>query len=409
MRALALQSGTSVDGIDIAIVDIDPLDDSANPMVSMTPISTTVREWPAELRSSVLDAAHGAALTVGTVCRLDTLLGQEFASAAQEAIRAGESPVDLVVSPGQTVFHWGEGGHARGTLQLGDPAWIAEATGSPVLSDLRSTDIAAGGEGAPLMAVFDRAWLGRMAEDSGRSIATLNLGGIANLTFLAPDGGVTAWDTGPGNGLIDAFVSRETGGALSRDEDGRLARRGAVDADLLAELLRHPYFSVAQPKSTGRETFDLTVVDAALAATGGKARSLETVVATLTALTARTVADALATTVGRMPERVLASGGGVHNPALMGALADELSARGARIESSSVLGVDPDAKESLLFALIGFLSWNGIPCRLPATPPGRERVLGSVTPPRAPAVSRTLSGIRGLVVRDAASTNGGGR
>ena len=409
MRILSLQSGTSADGIDVAIVDIDididvdntaVDDDSRWPWLTMRPLLTRTVAWTVELRKRVLDLADGGRVDAEALCRLDTLIGQEFGAASLAAMRELGTPVDLVVSHGQTVFHWVDDGHARGTLQLGEASWIAEATAAPVLCNLRAADIAAGGEGAPLMGVFDRAWLGSSAADTGRPEATVNLGGIANLSVVGSDGTVMAWDTGPGNVLIDAVVARGTSGAASFDADGRLAAAGKVDDRLLAVLLDHPYLRRVAPKSTGRETFGLPFVDSALdVVKGGPPLALEDLVATLTRLTARSVGAALRAGGAELPARLIASGGGVRNPSLMSELGAELAADGIALVSSAECGIDPDFKESLMFALLGFLSWYGGPCDLPATAPGRARLAGQLAyGPGSVRMPTPLDGIRGLRV-----------
>ncbi|MDN4613710.1 anhydro-N-acetylmuramic acid kinase [Leifsonia sp. F6_8S_P_1B] len=410
MRIVSLQSGTSVDGIDVAVVDVAPVDapgaSAERPTLSLRPLLARTVAWPAALRAELLAAVAGEPMTPESFCRLDALAGQEFARAAADAVEAvrglpgGAADPDLVVSHGQTLHHWVESGHARGTLQIGQPAWIAERLGVPVLSDVRSADIAAGGEGAPLMGLFDRAWLAGEAAAARRPIATVNLGGIANVQVVAPGGTAVAFDSGPANGLIDAVVARATGGERTQDTDGRLAHAGRVREALLGALLTHPYFSAAPPKSTGRETFDLAVVDRALAASGLRP-STEDLIATLTALTARTVADAVLA-VGPAPAMLIASGGGVHNPALMRALEAALAPHDTSVVTSDALGVPADHKESLLFALVGWLSWHGVPAELPGTPAGRARVLGRLTPamgrPLAPSTGRALTGVSGLRV-----------
>ena len=405
MRILSLQSGTSADGIDVAIVDIDidvdntaADDDSLIPWLTMHPLLTRTVAWTPELRTRVLDLADGCRVDAEELCRLDTLIGQEFAAASRTAMRQVGTPVALVVSHGQTVFHWVDDGHARGTLQLGEASWIAEATAAPVLCNLRAADIAAGGEGAPLMGIFDRAWLGASAAATGEPEATVNLGGIANLSVVGSDGTVMAWDTGPGNVLIDAVVARSTSGAASFDTDGRLAAAGTVDDRLLAALLDHPYLRRAAPKSTGRETFGLPFVDSALdGVKGGPPLALEDIVATLTRLTARSIGAALRAGGAELPVRLIASGGGVRNPSLMSDLRAELAGDGISLVSSTECGIDPDFKESLMFALLGFLSWHGVPCDLPATAPGRARLAGQLAfgpgPMRMPT---PLDGVRGL-------------
>jgi len=422
MIVLSLQSGTSADGIDVAVVDVSPVEEPRSGVsrpelpadVTMRVLHADTLDWAPDLRARALAATAGEPLTAGAFCELDTRLGQAFADAAAAGSRAAGVVPDLVVSHGQTIFHWVDGGRARGTLQLGEPAWIAEAVGAPVLSDLRAADIAAGGEGAPLMAVFDRAWLGAEAAATGRALATVNLGGIANVQVVRPEGGVVAFDSGPGNGLIDAVVARATDGAQAFDRNGGLAASGRVDAALLAELLRHPYFAAPVPKTTGRETFTLGVVDRAVAAVGASAvvasggatpatrPALEDLVATLTELTARTVVDA----IPGDPTVLIASGGGARNPVLLGRITALAAERGIAVESSDARGIAPSFKESLMFALLGYLSWHGVPARLSSGGSGEPRVAGRFTSGRMPLrLPPPLAGVASVTIT---STDHGG-
>ena len=395
MRILSLQSGTSADGIDVAVVEVEALDASSTPAVAMRPLLTRTVAWSDALHVRLLAAIGGESLTPAEFCAIDTLAGQEFAAAARAAAAEVPGGVDLAVSHGQTLYHWVEGGRARGTLQIGEASWIAEALERPVLSNVRAADIAAGGDGAPLMGMFDRAWLAGEAEGAGRPIATVNLGGIANVQIVSPGGGLVAFDSGPANALIDGVVARATGGRDTRDTDGELAAAGRVDEALLAALLAHPYFVAPAPKSTGRETFDLGVVDRAVAATASRP-SLPDLVATLTALTARTVADAVRSATPVAPSRVIVSGGGVRNPAMLRALSAVLGLHGIAVSTSDEWGIAADDKESLLFALIGFLSWHGIPVALSATPAARARVLGQLTLAPGTTLGPRLDGIAEL-------------
>ncbi|HEX6953599.1 MAG TPA: anhydro-N-acetylmuramic acid kinase [Agromyces sp.] len=380
MRILALQSGTSADGIDVAVMDVEGAEGASTDDVDLrfVPLRSRTASWPEGLRDRVLDVVHGGALTAAEWCRLDTELGQAFADAAASAAPPGG--VDLVVSHGQTVHHWVDGGRARGTLQLGSPAWIAERLDAPVVADLRTADIAAGGEGAPLMAVFDRAWLGGAARAVGRPIATANLGGIANVQVVHPDGSVEAHDSGPGNGLLDAVVGRATGGGSAYDRDGAIAAAGSVHAGLLGELLAHPYFSAPPPKSTGRETFTLAVFDAAVERADAASAPLGDQLATLAELTAVTV-------VGAVPDgadELVLSGGGVHNAELVRRIRAHAEPRGIRVASSAERGVDPDAKETLLFGLLGWMRVHGVAADLARDARGEPRVLGTITAARRP-------------------------
>ncbi|MDF2575301.1 MAG: anhydro-N-acetylmuramic acid kinase [Agromyces sp.] len=427
MIVLSLQSGTSADGIDVAVVEFtlareveergsDVSRPSALPAVMLRVLHAATLDWAPELRERVLAVSAGEPLSAGGFCELDTRLGQAFASAAAAGADAAGAAPDLVVSHGQTLFHWVDGGRARGTLQLGEPAWIAERVGAPVLSHLRAADIAAGGEGAPLMALFDRAWLGAAAAAADRAIATVNLGGIANVQVVRPSGEVVAFDSGPGNALLDAVVTRATGGVTGFDEGGRLAAAGRVDDRVLGELLRHPYFVATAPKTTGRETFDLGVVDRALEATGAgagvgspaatslPAPSLEDLCATLTEFTARTVVDAIPATDA--PSALIVSGGGALNPALLGRLAALAAERGIGVESSAVRGIDPAFKESLMFALVGFLSWHGVRVRLSDRGSGEPRIVGRFTPgPRPLRLPSPLAGVASVTITTSTTGN----
>ncbi|WP_017612371.1 anhydro-N-acetylmuramic acid kinase [Nocardiopsis salina] len=367
MRVLGLSSGTSADGIDVAAADLT-LDGA---LVRLRPLGHRTVPYPEQLHEDLRSALPPGATTMEAVCRLDTGIGQVFAAAAHEAVTdlAG-GHADLVASHGQTLFHWAEGASVHGTLQLGQPAWIAEATGIPVVSDLRTADVAAGGQGAPLAALLDTLLL------AGRGVpaAALNIGGIANATVVPDSGEPTAFDTGPGNALLDAAVRRATGGRSDFDRDGRLAAAGRVDPVLLDRLLADPYYRLAPPKSTGLELFGAAYLEGVLHEHG----PVETtdLLATLVEITARTVADALAPYA---LTEVHVSGGGARNPALTDRLAELL--RPAGLSPAEDLGLDGDAKEAYLFALLGFFTWHGLPGALPScTGARRAAPAGRLTP-----------------------------
>ncbi|MFC6704813.1 anhydro-N-acetylmuramic acid kinase [Flexivirga alba] len=374
-------SGTSVDGIDVAVADLGGADSG---QLTLRPLGARTYPWSPSTRAGLLALLPPAPTTAEAVCRLDILAGEEIAAALQSAIdEFASGSADLVVSHGQTIFHWVEGGVAYGGLQLGQPAAIVERTGLPVVSDVRSRDIAAGGQGAPLAGTMDLLLL-RAAGRVGRGTspyrdqaprALLNLGGIANVTVTSPHG-TAAFDTGPANCLIDAAVSSATSGVQAYDADGRLAAAGRVDQALLERLLAEPYFALPAPKSTGRELFRADYL-----ASYEHGLGIADLVATLTELTAVTVADALA------PYNVVeiyASGGGVRNPVLMDRLAAHLTP--ARLTTSDELGLPVDDKEGYLMALIGYLTWHGIPGVLPdgggrsLTGARTPRVLGRISP-----------------------------
>ncbi|WP_328291766.1 anhydro-N-acetylmuramic acid kinase [Kineococcus sp. NBC_00420] len=357
MRVLGMMSGTSHDGIDLAVVEFTLTGDVLHARVGE---SRSV-PYSDALRADLVAALPPGRIGMAEVCALDVRIGQEFAAAAAGVVEE----FDVVCSHGQTVFHWVQDGSVLGTLQLGQPSWIAEATGVPVVSDLRTADVAAGGQGAPLVPLLDELLLAPFVEQ-GRTAAALNLGGIANVTVCAPGEPTRAWDTGPANALVDAAAG-------GMDRDGALAAGGTVDPDLLAELLAEPYYRREPPKTTGKELFHPGYVE------GFRRGPLDTadLVATLTTLTARTVADAL-----RGVDVVVASGGGVRNPELMRRLAVELG--DVELVTSDALGCPPDDKEAVAFALLGWATLHGLPGNVPTcTGASGPRVLGQVTPGRA--------------------------
>lgn len=376
MIVVGVGSGTSVDGIDVAALDLG-LDQG---VVRARLLGCGTMPFEPALRELVLAAFPPGQVGMQEVCRLDTRLGQALAEAVATlgVELAGRAP-DLVSSHGQTLFHDVVGGAVAGTLQLGQPAWIAERTGVPVVSDLRVADVAAGGQGAPLASTWDALWLG----GRGHTCAALNLGGIANVTVVPSDaasgGGVLAFDTGPANALVDAVVSRQTGGRLTYDEDGAGAASGRVDAELLQVLLADGYYALAPPKTTGKEHFHLGHVDAALERLGRTVEG-DDLLATLTELTVRTVADALRP-VGAV--EVVVSGGGARNRTVMDGLGRALP--GADVVTSDAHGIPVDAKEACLFALLGFLTWHGLPGTVAGVTGARHaRLAGHLTPGHDP-------------------------
>jgi anhydro-N-acetylmuramic acid kinase len=378
---LGLSSGTSVDGIDVAAADLSFDGDT----VVLRLLGHLDVPFGDRLRADVLAALPPAPTSMEQVCRIDTALGQEFGAAAVRGVaELGGGHADLLVSHGQTLYHWVDDGAVRGTLQLGQPAWIAEATGLPVVSDVRARDVAAGGQGAPLASTLDVLLLA----GTGRPAAALNIGGIANLTVVRPDGDPLAFDTGPGNALVDAAVAWVSAGAETYDAGGRRAIKGHIDEKLLGVLLDDPYYARPAPKSTGKELFHVGYLRGACAEAAVEPG--DDVVATVTALTAHTVADACRR---HGVTDVLASGGGVRNPALMRMLRDRLG-ESASVRDSDEAGVPADAKESYLFALLGFLSWHGVPATVPSCTGARHpSLLGSFTPgtgPLAPPAPPTV-------------------
>ncbi|MFK4148425.1 anhydro-N-acetylmuramic acid kinase [Streptomyces sp. NPDC004065] len=371
MRVIGLMSGTSYDAIEAAAADL-ALDGDT---LTLRPLGHLSTAYPEDLKDLIAATLPPAATTTQAVCALDTGIGRAFASAAERTLRElCGGTADLVVSHGQTVHHWVEDDTVRGTLQLGQPAWIAEATGLPVVSDLRSRDVAAGGQGAPLVGMTDALLLRGLPGTP----AALNLGGIANVTVLAPGAEPLAFDTGPANALLDAAVRHFTAGAAGYDEDGRRAAAGRTSPGLLRVLLDDPYYRRPAPKSTGKEHFHLPYLLRALDAAPTPAP--EDVLATLTRLTAVTVAGACR---AHGVTELVVSGGGLRNPVLMRMIAEELP--GVRLRPSDELGLPSDAKEALAFAVLGFLTVHGLPGALPSgTGARRAALLGSITPGRSP-------------------------
>ncbi|HEY0541300.1 MAG TPA: anhydro-N-acetylmuramic acid kinase [Actinoallomurus sp.] len=371
MRVLGLMSGTSFDAIDVAAAELSADGED----LTLRPLGSLSVPYSPGLTAGIAAALPPAATTAGDLCALDTRIGQAFADAAHRGVRElADGRADLIVSHGQTIFHWVEGGRVLGTLQIGRPAWIAERTGLPVVADLRSRDVAAGGQGAPLVSLFDVLLL---SGDVPR--AALNLGGIANLTVVAPGRDAAAFDTGPACALLDAVVARATGGARRYDAGGAGAAAGTVHQGLLDLLLDEPYYTAPPPKTTGKELFGLSHVDRALAAIDGAPPSSEDLLATLTRLTATTVARAIAP---YGVAEVIASGGGTANPALMADLAAELRRSGdASLHTIDELGIPSEAKEAYAFAVLGWLTVHGLPgTAASCTGASGPRVLGSVTP-----------------------------
>lgn len=385
MRIVGMMSGTSYDGIDAAAADLELKGD----VVTLRPLGLVSTEWPESLRTRIAAVLPPHSTTIEEVCRLDTELGQLFGVAAAAACAGpAAGSAEVIVSHGQTVFHWVDGGRPLGTLQLGAPAWIAAATGLPVVSDLRSRDITRGGHGAPLASTLDAMLLA----DRCRPCGALNLGGIANITVLGrtePGAAETprAWDIGPANALIDAAVVAATDGVERLDRDGARAARGRVDQDWLKALLAEPYYGRPAPKSTGKELFHSGYLAHMLEGVGGfpgagdgTGTDTDDLVATLTELTAVLVGDTCRE--HRLTELVV-SGGGVRNPVLMSRIA--ALAAPTSITPIDDFGLPAQAKEAYLFALLGFLTVHGLTGTFCSATGASERsVLGSITPGNRP-------------------------
>jgi anhydro-N-acetylmuramic acid kinase len=350
MRVAGVMSGTSLDGIDVAIVEIH------GRRVSTAGFQST--PYSEDVRRAILGVSNTTTST-REISRLNFLLGELYARAVLRACRR-YGRVELIGCHGQTIYH--EGGAS--TLQIGEAAVIAERTGIPVVSDFRARDIAAGGQGAPLVPFVDCFLFG----SSRRTRVALNIGGIANITVI-PTG--IAFDTGPGNMVIDALVRELTGGRQNFDRNGRIAAQGAVNRALLDRLLAEPYYRKKPPKSAGREQYGAEFV-ARLKQTG---LPLPDLIATATVLTAATIARAVAPFA---MEELIVSGGGAHNPQILAHLAAYLP--GVAMATSLDYGIDVDAKEAIAFAVLAYQTWRRRPSNLPsATGARRPVILGSLT------------------------------
>jgi anhydro-N-acetylmuramic acid kinase len=369
-RVVGLISGTSADGIDAALVELEGAGETTRARL----LDFRTRPFDRDLRTRVLALGEAPA---DELLRVHYRLGEEFARAALEVMvqaRRDGLPVHLIGSHGQTARHHPRAEDPDGraaTLQLAEPAIIAERTGLPVVADFRPRDVAAGGEGAPLVPLVD--WL--LFRRVGATRACLNMGGIANVTVVGERlESVRAFDLGPANMPLDLVVHAWTGGAEAFDRDGARAAKGRVDQGLVAELLRHPFFRLAPPKSTGREAFGDVFVKPLLARYAGREGDL---LATLTRFVAESVAIGIREWFREAVAEVLVSGGGARNGTLMSALGAALAP--VPVRSLAEVGLDPDAKEAVAFAVLANETLFGRPGNVPgATGAAGPRVLGKL-------------------------------
>jgi anhydro-N-acetylmuramic acid kinase len=388
MLVLGLMSGTSADGIDVALARIS----GAPPRLSAKLLGHTSISFPPAIRKEILRVAEQQAITAGELSQLNFRLGELFADAATEACRRFHiSPrrVSLIGSHGQTIFHQGRpvpfyGRPTASTLQIGEPSVIAAHTGITTIGDFRPADVALGGQGAPLVPYADYLLYGH--PKFGR--VSLNLGGIANITVLPPNAKpsqVLAFDTGPGNMLIDALVHHFSHGRRRFDENARLALIGRSLPALLDELMRDPYLKLAPPKSTGREYYGRAYVQKLLAIGRRHRAKPADLIRAATIFTALSVVDALYRFV--LPKtkihQLIVSGGGAHNPLILAQLAAAVPS--IEVFPSSGLGIPVDAKEAFAFALLAYESFHQRPANLPSATGARgPAILGKIAyaPPR---------------------------
>lgn len=380
LKVIGLMSGTSVDGIDAALVEIQGT--GLHAKIKLT--AYKCYPYASKMREAILNASNPEESRTDTLSALNFALGELFAAAAIDiAHDAGINilDVDLIGSHGQTIWHSPDqvevgGMWAASTLQVGEPSVIAERTSVTVVADFRTADMAAGGQGAPLVPYADFV----LFRSTNRSRAVQNIGGIGNVTYI-PAGGrlnqIVAFDTGPGNMLIDAVVSRLTDGKLTCDEGGKLALVGKPDRVILGRLLKHPFLQKRPPKSTGREEFGMQFAEQLLS--DWPQVSLEDMAATLTVYTAQSIARSYERWLPKMPDDVIVGGGGTKNPALMRMLIELLPRTKTYVHED--FGIDSDAKEALAFALLASEAVHAQPANVPAaTGAKRSTVLGKIVP-----------------------------
>jgi anhydro-N-acetylmuramic acid kinase len=388
MRVIGMMSGTSADGIDVALANIS----GAPPRLAAKLEGHYHNRFPKLVRETILRLANGAETTTAEISQLNFLLGEEFAGAAIAACAKWRIPlrkIALIGSHGQTVFHQGTPAkflstrRVASTLQIGEPSIIAERTGITTIADFRPGDMAAGGHGAPLVPFVD--YLLYRSPKVGR--VALNIGGIANVTIIPADArprDVFAFDAGPGNMIVDALVERISGGRRAYDEGARIAAKGQVIRPLLEKMLRDPYLRRRPPKSAGREQFGgAYAADLFSRARKKRARS-EDLVRTATIFTALSIVDAFRRFI--LPRtrvrQLIAAGGGTKNPLIMAQL--QAGLQGIEIVPSSAFGIGEEAKEAFAFAILAYEAYHGRTNNLPsATGAKHSAVLGKLVHGRA--------------------------
>jgi anhydro-N-acetylmuramic acid kinase len=380
VRIAGLMSGTSVDGVDVAVVDI--LD------THVRLVAFDVFPYRPALRGEILGLCHPDSARVDRICHLNHVLGEVFAQAVIKLCHETDvdlNSIDLIGSHGQTIWHQPQGGRYGGrtvhsTLQIGEPSVIAQRTGITTVADFRPRDMAAGGQGAPLVPYPDYV----LFHDSKICRAVQNIGGIANVTYLpraCKCDDIMAFDTGPGNMAIDGVMRLISNGRRHYDRGGMMAARGRIDEPLLREMLQHPFLQHRPPKSTGREEFGQTYCEWFYRQSQRRDLTPEDIVATITAFTARTIADAYRRFLPKMPDEMILCGGGTHNRMLVRLLQQDLAV--ARIRTTDEFGISVDAREAVAFAILAWATIQGIANNVPrATGATEPVVLGKIVPGR---------------------------
>ena len=378
MRIVGLMSGTSADGVDVAIVDIDERKVQLRAFEMFS--------YPPALRREILCLCRPESARLDNICHYNFVLGEVFAdSVVKLCSRSGISlgSIDLIGSHGQTIYHNPRGKRysrtmIRSTLQIGEPSVIAQRSGITTVADFRPRDMAAGGEGAPLVPYADYVLFGH----NRLTRAVQNIGGIANVTFI-PGGGksdeILAFDTGPGNMVIDGIIRLASGGKRNFDRGGKTAARGTVDDKLLGEMLKHPFLRRRPPKSTGREEFGAAFTERLHRRAVRRGLSDADIVATVTAFTARSIKRAYRRFLPAMPDEMILCGGGANNSTLVEMLRSELA--DVKMLSTGDFGISVDAKEAVSFAILAWATIKAKANNVPGATGARQPVvLGKIVP-----------------------------
>ena len=380
MFVAGIMSGTSADGIDVALCRIS----AARPRPRIELMRHRAFPYPATLRKAVLAAMDARNTSAAQLARLNWRLGEAYGDAVQAAAQG--YALDLVGCHGQTIYHQGipkpyAGRSIACTWQLGEPALIAAAVHAPVVSNFRPADMVAGGQGAPLVPQLDAT----LFAHPRRARVLQNLGGIANLTLVPPGGSLDqliAFDTGPANMVVDALAQKLFG--KSYDRGGRLAAAGTAHESVVTALLRDPYYHRPPPKSAGREQYGAAFVERLLSLARRQRLSPHDILATATALTSRSIALAwrqfVAPSIGEVAVDYIVAGGGARNLTLMRMLGADLAPFGCRIQTTDDHGIPSEAKEAVAFALLAWQTWHRLPGNVPAaTGAARPAILGQIT------------------------------
>jgi len=373
LRIAGLMSGTSADGVDVAVIDFDGR--------GVRVVGFDMVRYSKKIRESIFKLFDPATSRVDEICRMNFFIGELFAEALITVCRKKKiklDSIDLIGSHGQTIYHIPA--KPRSTLQIGEPSVIAERTGIMTVADFRPRDIAAGGQGAPLVPYAD--WI--LFGDKRKTRALQNIGGIANVTFLPAGGGIgdiLAFDTGPGNMIMDRLTSLITDHRQTYDAGGKLAARGRVLPSLLNQWMRKRYFKQKPPKSTGRELFGVQFTDEIYRQGREKGIDVCDLLATATAFTARSIGEAYRRFLPRKVDEMILCGGGAWNLTLVEMLKHELP--GTKVSNMSDFGIDPDAKEAVSFGILAYATVHGMVNNVPgATGSEKTVVLGKGVPGR---------------------------